>query len=157
MMTMSKFHGPTLAALLVLMSSPVSANPPVPVTPYYAKFMPSDADLAQIDDDDDKQCIRRANMMNYAGPSLGRCMEGQNRRLLTRVRVAYAGALMRLPTPRRQALQREQRNWDARHVALCKDQLGILTGEANFAQELPYLRCLRDDAYRRAIWLERLV
>jgi hypothetical protein len=133
----------------------VVADPSMPVSPYYAKFSLSQADLAQMDNDEDKACVMRANMMHVREPSLTRCADDQVRRLKNRVQFSYANTIFRLPVARRAALQNNHRNWEVSYVANCKDQLNIADQIHYYRERFPMLRCEGLELYRRALWLER--
>jgi Lysozyme inhibitor LprI len=141
--------------ILALMWGPVNADPLSGVPRQYAKFTLSQADVAQMETDADKECIRRATIMHVVEPSLTRCAIAQLGDLERRVQFAYTTALVRFSGSRRQTLQRDQANWTTQYDAVCREQLGLVTGQRNRFEGLRLLRCKTNEAYRRAIWLER--
>jgi hypothetical protein len=152
MMMMAKAFWTSFVLLLTPLLS-TSALAQVPAQ--YTKFSLSPADLAQMDSDEDKACVQRANMMHIIEPSLTRCAIAQVGRLERRVQFAYSNALVRFSGTRRQPLQRDQANWAFSYEPLCKEQLGLATGQINRLEAFPLLRCKAHEMYRRALWLER--
>jgi hypothetical protein len=144
------------ALILALMWSPVNADPLASAPRQYAKFSLSQADLAQMDTEEDAECVRRANIMHVIEPSLTRCAIRQVGRLERGVQFAYSSALTRFSGARRPALQREQANWAANYESFCKEQLGMATGQTGRFEAFPLLRCKAHEVYRRTIWLERV-
>jgi hypothetical protein len=156
-MTMAKVFWPSFVLLMTpLLGTSALADPLAQVPAQYAKFSLSPADLAQMDNDDDKDCVRRANIMHVVEPSLTRCAITQVGHLESRVQFAYSNALVRFSGARRQALQRDQANWGRNYEPRCKEQLGLATGQTSRFEAFPLLRCKAHEVYRRALWLERV-
>jgi hypothetical protein len=157
MMKMAKAFWPSFVLLLTpLLGTSALADPLAQVPAQYAKFSLSPVDLAQMDNDDDKECVRRANIMHVVEPSLTRCAITQVGHLESRVQFAYSNALVRFSGARRQALQRDQANWGRNYEPRCKEQLGLATGQTSRFEAFPLLRCKAHEVYRRALWLERV-
>jgi hypothetical protein len=147
-----------LLGLVALSGAPALAqtHAQTRVPEQFAKFSVSPADLAQLDDGDDRVCTAQAKMMRNAEPGLRQCAYDQIDRLQVDVRFAYAGSLARQPLARRASFQRDQNNWEARYLRQCQDDLGIEGQPRGFREPWPLIDCEIQALYRRVIWLKRV-
>ncbi len=131
------------------------AGSPRPHVDNYAQFTLSRADMAAMPIDADKVCQATALATpNDLVPQVA-CNAAITTRLDARIKEATKWRLRSAPSQADRLVMRNQETWAANRQTVCEAKWAAELNPSSNSFGLAVSRCVAEETYRRALWLER--